>query len=59
MNEAASFYVGIIILILGGLFKLFVWLFKNFKKYFIQYQEKKRNSKEGTVDMKNKIITNE
>lgn len=58
MNEVASFYLGIVILILGGLFKLFVWLFKTTKAYLIQYREKKRNSKEEAIDMKNKKITN-
>lgn len=55
MNEAASFYLGIVILILGGLFKLLVWLFKIIKAYLIQYREKIRNSKEETVDMKNEL----
>lgn len=55
MNEAASFFLGVIILILLGVFKLFVWLFKIIKKYFIQYREKIRNSQREVVEIKNKL----
>lgn len=51
MNEAASLFLGIVILILWGLFYLLVCLF-NIVKYFIQYLKKRRISQRELVDIK-------
>ena len=55
MNEAASLFLGIVILILWGLFYLLVCLF-NIVKYFIQYLKKRRISQRELVDIKKRMI---